>query len=126
PKNLLILGAGFSVNAGLPLARDFTKCLLATKGLKKEGPSVAQVRFLRRFVREAFSESGASKAEDWPELEDVLTMVDLAANTGHNLGPDWSASQLRVVRRAIIVRMIRMLAQRYLAAKREVSPEWER
>jgi hypothetical protein len=52
--------------------------------------------------------------KDWPELEDIFTLVDLSANTGHHLGPDHSASDLRTVRRSIIVRMIRMLNRKYI------------
>lgn len=126
PDNLLILGAGFSANAGLPVASDFTHRLLATARLHMDGPSTAQVRFLRKFVSAVFNEGGESEPEDWPELEDVFTIVDLSANTGHNLGPDWSASELRVVRRAIIVRMIRMLAQRYAAARKKADAKWQR
>lgn len=126
PDNLLILGAGFSVNAGLPIASDFTRRLIDTDALKETGPSAAQIQFLRKFVSEIFNEGGKSTAAHWPELEDIFTMVDLSANTGHNLGPNWSASELRVVRRAILVRMIRMLSQRYAAAERTAEPAWDR
>ncbi|MEQ8442092.1 MAG: hypothetical protein RIM33_08610 [Alphaproteobacteria bacterium] len=124
PENLLILGAGFSLNAGLPVAKDFTESLLSKKRLKKGGPSRLQVDFLQHFVSEIFNEGEAANPEAWPDLEDVFTMVDLAANTGHNLGPDWSSSDLRVVRRAIIVRMIRMLSQRYRRAKKQSDFDW--
>lgn len=125
PSNVLVVGAGFSANAGLPVASRFTPALLRTKGLRLNGPSVAQVEFLRHFVRTVFAEGGSADAGDWPELEDILTFVDLAANTGHHLGPDFSAAELRTVRRVIITRMIRMLDQRYDRGVRRKSPEWK-
>lgn len=124
PNNLLIVGAGFSSNAGLPLASNFTQALLNVHKLKIDGPSARQVKFICKFVDRTFGEGSVRTAKDWPELEDIFTMVDLSANTGHHLGPDYSASQLRVVRRAIIVRMIRMLQQMYLKAERSPTKEW--
>jgi hypothetical protein len=125
PDNLLIVGAGFSFNAGLPLASGFTKELLNIAGLKLDGPSSQQVEFIREFVDRAFGEGESRSADQWPELEDIFTLVDLSANTGHHLGPKYSASELRTVRRAIIVRMIRMLSQVYTRRKSTPDPEWE-
>ncbi|MGR9500086.1 hypothetical protein ACU8OJ_25310 (plasmid) [Rhizobium leguminosarum] len=55
----------------------------------------------------------------------IDTLVDLSANTGHHLGT-YSAADLRLVRRAMIVRMIRMLMQRYKAGQRAQKPNWRR
>lgn len=125
PRNLLFVGAGFSFNAGLPLATQFTAQLLNTERLKLDGPSNALVRFVSKFVEETFAEGRTASPDDWPELEDVFTLVDLSANTGHHLGT-YSAADLRLVRRAMIVRMIRMLMQRYKAGQRAQKPNWRR
>jgi NAD-dependent SIR2 family protein deacetylase len=123
-KNLLIVGAGFSWNAGLPLASGFTRELLNLHGLALDGPSARQVTFIRTFVDQAFGEGANGSSDDWPEMEDIFTMVDLSANTGHHLGPKYSASDLRVVRRSIIVRMIRMLSQAYTRRRKEPDSRW--
>ncbi len=123
PKNLLFVGAGFSHNAGLPLASAFTSALLNTNRLRLDGPSKALVRFVSEFVDKTFAEGRSASPEDWPELEDVFTLVDLSANTGHHLG-SYSASDLRLVRRAMIVRMIRMLSQAYMRRQREPNAAW--
>lgn len=125
PGNLLIVGAGFSVNAGLPLAGDFTKELLNLSGLRLDGPSVQQVDFIRNFVDRVFGEGTPRLAKEWPELEDIFTLVDLSANTGHHLGPKYAASDLRVVRRAMIVRMIRMLSQAYSRKQGTPDRDWQ-
>ena len=124
PTNLLIVGAGFSANAGLPVASGFTRDLLNLRGLRLDGPSVGQVRYIRGFVDQVFGEGASRNADEWPELEDIFTLVDLSANTGHHLGPEYSAARLRVVRRAIIVRMIRMLSQAYNRGMKRGSPGW--
>lgn len=124
-SNLLIVGAGFSNNAGLPLANRFTVELLKTTSLNPNGPSRAQVKFLRQFVDRTFGEGSMRSAHEWPELEDVLTIIDLSANTGHHLGAAYAASDLRTVRRAILVRMMRMLEQRYKAASRSRDDQWQ-
>ena len=110
PDCLIVAGAGFSFNAGLPLASNFSKVLLNLNKLRLDGPSANHVRFLRGFVDKVFGEGENIPPEEWPELEDIFTLVDLSANTGHHLGRIYSASDLRVVRRAIIVRMIRMVS----------------
>lgn len=113
PDVVLIVGAGFSKNAGLPLANQFTEWLLDTTELSPAGPSVAQVEFLKEFVSATFNGGLDTPHTDWPELEDIFTLIDLSANTGHHLGRDYSAANLRVVRRAMIVRIVRMLEQTY-------------
>lgn len=123
-NNLLILGAGFSRNAGLPLASEFTRELLKLRGLKPDGPSARQVAYIRTFVDSVFGEGTSRSHDEWPELEDIFTLVDLSANTGHHLGPSHSASDLRIVRRSIIVRMIRMLAKAYNRGCDKHDSDW--
>ena len=105
--HLFIVGAGFSHYAGLPLTNHFTEELLNVGELKK-GQSQRIVKFLRGFVYETFDHSRRAKARFWPQLEDLFTCIDLSANTGHYLGPKYSPKVLRTVRRALIVRTIRM------------------
>jgi hypothetical protein len=53
-KHLLIVGAGFSSHAGLPLTTEFTRQLLDTKEFTSDSPSALLVKFLRKFVAETF------------------------------------------------------------------------
>lgn len=110
---VLVVGAGFAKNAGLPLASEFTERLLDLNGLRDNGPSATQAAFLREFVDRTFNNGSSIPGNEWPELEDIFTLVDQSANSGHNLGPLYSAANLRVVRRAMIVRIVRMLQQAY-------------
>ncbi|RWR09178.1 hypothetical protein [Paenirhodobacter populi] len=123
-KNLLIVGAGFAFNAGLPLASAFTSSLLNLSRLKIDGPSNALVKFVEGFVDKTFAEGRSAGPRDWPDLEDLFTLVDLSANTGHHLG-EYSASDLRLVRRAMIVRMIRMLSQAYYRRQQNPDNDWQ-
>lgn len=123
--NLFILGAGFSKNAGLPLASEFTEKLIKVDQLKLDGPSSKQVSYIRAFVDGVFGEGATRPHSEWPELEDVFTLIDLSANTGHHLGKEYAASDLRVVRRAMLVRMIRMLAWEYSKGRKKRGEDWE-
>jgi hypothetical protein len=116
PATVFIVGAGFSAHAGLPLATQFTESLLNVSLLKEGGPSRAQVELIRHFVQATFDHGPATPSDLWPDLEDLFTGVDLSANTGHHLGAEFSPAVLRTVRRALIVRTVRMLNQRYTAA----------
>ncbi len=122
--NLLIVGAGFSRNAGLPLAGDFTQALLDLRGRAPTGPSRKQVDYIKSFVNSVFGEGESRRHDQWPELEDIFTLVDLSANSGHHLGPKYAASDLRVVRRAILVRMIRMLKRSYELGLKKQDDDW--
>jgi hypothetical protein len=118
------MGAGFSVNAGLPLQSDFTAALLKAQTFKK-GPSKAIVAFLCQFASNIFGLTNPESSDDWPELEDLFTVIDLSANTGHHLGLSYPPSKLRTVRRALIVRTIRMLSQHYGKAKQQNREDWQ-
>ena len=124
-KDLFIVGAGFSHYAGLPLTANFTQELLNIRDYNPNGPSGLIVSFLRSFVNDAFDHQESAAAKYWPHLEDIFTCVDLSANTGHHLGTQYSPSDLRTVRRALIVRTIRMLRQTYTRAKKERDNKWE-
>jgi hypothetical protein len=118
-----ILGAGFSHYAGLPLQAEFTKELLAARNFGP-GPSRAMVKYLDKFVQRVFDHAKNADAESWPELEDIFTCIDLAANTGHHLGHVYPAAELRTVRRVLIARIMRMLHQRYSSAKHKKTRDF--
>lgn len=125
PANVFIVGAGFSLGAGLPLATAFTQALLNVDHMKKGVPSRGLVALMRHFVNVAFHHGSGTEAKYWPDLEDLFTTIDLSANTGHHLGKDYSPATLRTVRRALLVRMIRMLTQAYKVAKRRRDEGWK-
>src|SRR4051812_23284497 len=99
-KTVFIVGAGFASYAGMPLQMDFTDALLSGRG-EAEGNSGMIVQHLRKFVNRAFDHKTSAGAQFWPELEDIFTCIDLAANSGHNLGPKFSPSALRTIRRGL-------------------------
>ena len=121
PEQVLIVGAGFSRYAGLPLQSGFTKELLRAADFKK-GPSKRVVDFLNKFVGRAFN----GESNQWPELEDLFTCFDLSANTGHHLGLKHDPSFLRTVRRALISRMIRRLWKSYEDARKKPGTDWNK
>lgn len=120
-----VVGAGFSMYAGMPLQEDFTAALLGGKA-KGGGPSADVVQYLRTFVNRAFDHKISAATRFWPALEDIFTSLDLSANTGHHLGPHYKPSELRTVRRALIYRIITMLRERYSDAERHCDENWQR
>lgn len=122
-KTAYVVGAGFSSYAGLPLTAGFTDAILAAREFGG-GPSKLIVDYASRFIRETFNHSTKAKADKWPDLEDIFTCVDLAANSGHHLGSSFRPSDLRTVRRAILSRIIRMLDQGYEKGRRKKGDDW--
>jgi hypothetical protein len=118
-----IVGAGFSWYAGLPLQEKFTSELL--EPIKdKNNPDYALVRYLAEFIKAVFDHSRSAPAKYWPNLEDIFTCIDMAANTGHHLCFDFPPSRLRTVRRALLTRIITMLHNNYGRARDEDSFHW--
>jgi hypothetical protein len=124
-KTVFVVGAGFSRHAGLPLTSGFTEAILEAREFGR-GPSRVMVEFLSKFIHDVFDHSTRASARRWPDLEDVFTCVDLAANSGHYLGSTFSPAELRTVRRSLLARIIRMLDQKYESGRKRKGSEWWR
>ena len=68
-KSVFVVGAGFSLYAGIPLQMDFTDALLGGRG-QASGNSGKIVQHLREFINQAFDHKTSAGAQFWPELED--------------------------------------------------------
>jgi len=110
-SRVYVVGAGFSLYSGLPLQTDFTEALLGTTA-ETLGTFEPLVNHLRSFVHDVFDHNQSAHARFWPELEDLFTNIDQAANTGHHLGPEHSPSRLRTTRRVLLARIVAMLQER--------------
>jgi hypothetical protein len=123
PTHVYIVGAGFSLYAGLPLQAEFTKALLE-KPKNAAHEATRLTTYLGKFVHDVFDHNRTATAKFWPELEDVFTNIDLAANTGHHLGRHHAPSDLRMTRRVLLSRMMSMLDERYTAADATKDAQW--
>jgi hypothetical protein len=124
-KQVYIVGAGFSMYAGLPLQLAFTEALLEPRGSVSH-PMHPLITHLGKFVHDAFDHNVSAKAKHWPNLEDLFTNIDLAANTGHHLGASHAPSQLRMTRRVLLARMMYMLNERYVEAEASKTEDWKK
>ena len=88
----LIVGAGFSTEASLPTTKDLSRRFLETPIADgRENVSLelrskidkSITKELSRFWAKTFA---YTPQLDHPALEDHFTLIDLAANTGHQLG----------------------------------------
>lgn len=67
-------------------------------------------KHLMKFWQQIF---GYVDGKSRPSLEDHFTAIDLAANTGHHLGPSYSPRKLRAIRRFSIHRAFQILDLKY-------------
>src|SRR5258708_27722281 len=123
--HVFIVGAGFSMHAGLPLQAAFTDALLEPRA-DVSHPMHPLIAHLGTFIHDAFDHYVSAKAKYWPNLEDLFTNIDLAANTGHHLGATHAPSQLRMTRRVLLARMMYMLNERYIEAEASKSGDWKK
>jgi hypothetical protein len=103
-----ILGAGASYGSGVPLTSELSGAFLRTPR-RSSLPQVVQKQIsesLEEYWREVF---GWKQNHPRPTFEDHFTALDLAANTGHNLGGGFEPSRLRVLRRLSIHRAFEIL-----------------
>ena len=121
-KTVFIIGAGFSANAGLPLQAEFTELFLKARTFKR-GKSRKLMPHLGQFVEKTFGFNPTHDLASYPELEDMFTLLDLSANTGHHLGICYSPQDLRMLRRMLLSRTIHMLNSAYLDGKNKTRPE---
>ncbi|HMS16894.1 MAG TPA: hypothetical protein PKA37_08655 [Planctomycetota bacterium] len=102
---VVIVGAGFSVAAGLPVTSKIIEQFLSYGG-----PDDAEVTgALKKFRETVFGIAPKSP----PSFEDYFTMLDSAANTGHNLGATYTPAMLRAIRRLSIHRVLQILNDQY-------------
>jgi hypothetical protein len=108
----VVVGAGFSHSAGLPLTSDLSSFFLDLRETRATPHQVQEgiTRQLRRFWETVFGYDHGSKV--FPSFEDHFTALDLAANAGHNLG-FYTPSQLRALRRLSIHRVFDLLDVNY-------------
>lgn len=111
PKVAFILGAGFSCESGLPTTRKVVNTFLKSpqSGLD---PRIEDeiTNQLKKFWKYVFSFDGQ---DDFPSLEDHFTILDLAANSGRNIGPEYTPRKLRAIRRFSIHRIFQILDVTY-------------
>jgi len=104
---VFVLGAGFSVPSGLPPTNEVNRQFLDPGG--SSGVETTISNYLSIFWQEIF---GHMEGGPLPSLEDHFTALDLAANSGHNLGR-WTPAMLRALRRMSIHRVFEILNRSY-------------
>jgi ribosomal protein L37AE/L43A len=119
PKLALILGSGFSREAGLPTTNEIPDMFLKTPESEKNNlqPGVGDEisRILGEFWKEIFAHQ---IGKTMPSIEDHFTLLDLAANSGHHLGKHYSPKKLRAIRRMSIHRVFSLVTEGRRKSKR--------
>ena len=96
-KFAVILGAGFSRCADLPLAGEVSNFIFSDKFNSPLDKRITAA--IEEFLKGTFY---WKNGDPIPSLEDIFTMIDLSANTGHNLGRKFTPKLLRAIRRFLI------------------------
>jgi len=121
-KTAVIVGAGFSRTLGVPAYDGVMKYI--AKDLSEEFGQLTQLQkkidkeittHIGKFLEDVFYYYGKSCM---PSLEQIFTFIDLSANTGHNLGQNYTPGKLRALRRFLIYKLFLIIDKRY---KRENS-----
>lgn len=114
-KVALILGSGFSREAQLPTTKDLANCFVefpnSSNGWNEDDSIEREItKHLKSFWERVFGYIGSGTG---PSLEDHFTIIDMAANSGHQLGPQYNPQKLRAIRRLSIHRVFHLLERSY-------------
>jgi NAD-dependent SIR2 family protein deacetylase len=106
---VLFLGSGFSAASGLPTTSSLSEELLQDP--PRDSPTRKELesfisQTIRQFWKTVFGWRPGARP---PSLEDHFTQIDLAANSGHYLGPSYDPKRLRAIRRMTIHRILSRL-----------------
>ena len=123
-EHVYIVGAGFCAMRDFLYKRISPMPSLSPVTMKTTPFFRGASNHLTKFVSATFDHSKSAGATFWPNLEDVFTNIDMAANTGHHLGPEYAPSKLRTTRRVLLARMMCMLQERLSKAEAKKGPEW--
>lgn len=111
-NTVYILGAGFSCYAALPTQKEIVRQLFRHQDLSGP-PDINEIitAIINDFFEKVFHlwdlDEGA------PELEDIYTCLDLAAQSGHFLGPDYTPKKLQALRHLLTHRIFQILEKRH-------------
>lgn len=107
----LVLGAGFSNNAGLPTQAELSNALLTPppNGYRLEA-AIAVI--LKAFLGDVFGCHDFDNPDKLPSFEDIFTCIDLSANSGHQLG-GYDPRKLRAIRRMAVHKVLYELNSKY-------------
>lgn len=105
----VILGAGFSKNSGLPVQAEIPELLIENQNENEFENSISHV--IKGFYEDTFC---FSKGSVLPNLDDILTCIDISTNSGHHLGIKYSSMHLRAIRRFIVYRLYSVLQKNYV------------
>src|SRR5262245_5458676 len=109
-ETVAVVGAGFSVPAKLPPASRLSLEFLDFAGSSATSMQSVISENLHSFWQDVF---GYEKGGVIPSFEDHFTLLDLAANVGHNIGPYYTPAILRALRRISIHRVFEILDLHY-------------
>lgn len=108
----VVVGAGFSTAAGLPstaeLLDGFIDATIDDGSIGVLRPEISA--HLQAFWRAVFGWNATKRP---PTFEDHFTAIDLAANTGHQLGAFYTPARLRAIRRLSLHRVFETLDKRF-------------
>ncbi len=103
-KTMLILGAGFSKNSGIPIQPEIPELLIREMPDNQFENAVSMA--LKKFICDIF---GYSAQASIPKLDDIFTCIDISTNSGHHLGIGYSPLNLRAIRRLLVYRVFSIL-----------------
>jgi len=113
-RTTFILGAGFSKNSGIPVQAEMPKKLIDNQENTFE---CAVTAVIKKFMKDVFGFDGTGEP---PNLDDIITSIDLSINSGHHLGIAYSPAHLRTLRKLIVYRIFSILEGSFIWDK-EVS-----
>ncbi len=108
PSVTVLLGAGFSKCADLPLQNEFSSLLLSEEFDTEIDVTIT--RAIKDYLVDIF---GWKEGDALPSMEDIFTNIDLSVQSNHHLGIKYTPKILRALERLAIHRIFQVLDRRF-------------
>lgn len=107
-KTVVILGAGFSKNSGMPLLSEIPELIVKYPDNSEFEYGISRV--IKQFLKDVFGYTGG---ENIPGIDDILNSIDICSRTGHHLGIEYSPEHLLAIRRFLVYRIFMIFHENY-------------
>lgn len=119
---VLILGAGFSANAGICVQNKFMDFMVKPSDWLEEEDQVMLDKEITRHICNFLSSVFCwNDGEPLPTLEEIFTFIDISSGSGHNLGKNYPPAKLRAIRRFLIYKLFVILDKHINGQKKLIN-----
>ncbi|MCX7746724.1 MAG: hypothetical protein N2645_07525 [Clostridia bacterium] len=112
-RAVVILGAGFSKNSGLPVQTEISALLL--EKAEHTAFEAAVTRAITRFMEDIFGYR--SQGKYIPSIDDIFTCMDFSIHAQHHMGIHYPPERMEAFRKIFVYRLLSVFDKKFVFSK---------